>query len=186
MSSGSVEADYLVVGAGATAMAFVDTLLDESDASVVMVDRHDRPGGHWNDAYPFVRLHQPSGFYGVNSRQLGSGTKDAVGLNQGLYELASGAEVLDYFEQHVTHRSFPLFIGHDSLRDFLFEKQRHLGARYVVRSARCLHHDISSNIAARRFGCSSSIALTSRYAVLSLSFTVFGETSVSSATSLTV
>ena len=27
-----------------------------------------RPGGHWNDAYPFVRLHQPAAFYGVNSR----------------------------------------------------------------------------------------------------------------------
>jgi hypothetical protein len=107
MSSGPVETDYLVIGAGATAMAFVDTLLDESDASVVMIDRHDRPGGHWNDAYPFVRLHQPSGFYGVNSRPLGSGTKDAVGLNQGLYELASGAEVLDYFEQVMNQRFLP-------------------------------------------------------------------------------
>jgi hypothetical protein len=107
MSSSPVETDYLVIGAGATAMAFVDTLLDESDASVVMIDRHDRPGGHWNDAYPFVRLHQPSGFYGVNSRQLGSGAKDAVGFNQGLYELASGAEVLDYFEQVMNQRFLP-------------------------------------------------------------------------------
>ena len=107
MSSSPVETDYLVIGAGATAMAFVDTLLDESDASVVMVDRHDRPGGHWNDAYPFVRLHQPSGFYGVNSRRLGSGAKDAVGFNRGLYELASGAEVLDYFEQVMNQRFLP-------------------------------------------------------------------------------
>lgn len=30
-------------------MAFVDTLLDEQpDATVLMVDRLDRPGGHWN------------------------------------------------------------------------------------------------------------------------------------------
>ena len=64
-----LETDYLVVGAGATAMAFVDTLLTENaDATVVMVNRHHRPGGHWNDAYPFVRLHQPSAFYGVASR----------------------------------------------------------------------------------------------------------------------
>ncbi|MEG1042912.1 MAG: FAD/NAD(P)-binding protein, partial [Pseudomonas sp.] len=56
--------DYLVIGAGATAMAFVDTLLDESDAHVLMVDRHAQPGGHWNDTYAFVRLHQPSAFYG--------------------------------------------------------------------------------------------------------------------------
>ena len=40
----------------------------------------------------FVRLHQPSAFYGVNSRSLSSGAKDTTGLNQGMYELASGAE----------------------------------------------------------------------------------------------
>ncbi len=101
------ETDYLVVGSGAMAMAFVDTLLDESDARVVMVDRRHRPGGHWNDAYPFVRLHQPSMFYGVGSRELGSGRKDDVGLNQGLYELASGAEVVDYFEQVMNQRFLP-------------------------------------------------------------------------------
>ena len=60
-----VETDYLVVGAGATGMAFVDTLVAESDVDVVMVDRRHRPGGHWLDAYPFVRLHQPSAYYGV-------------------------------------------------------------------------------------------------------------------------
>jgi cation diffusion facilitator CzcD-associated flavoprotein CzcO len=63
-----LETDYLVVGAGATGMAFVDTLVAESDADVVMVDRRHRPGGHWLDAYPFVRLHQPSANYGVTSR----------------------------------------------------------------------------------------------------------------------
>src|SRR5262245_52072374 len=61
MSMADIEADYLVIGAAATAMAFVDTLLRETaDATVVMVDRGHHPGGHWNDAYPFVRLHQPS------------------------------------------------------------------------------------------------------------------------------
>ena len=56
-----IETDYLVIGAGAIGMAFVDTLLTDSEAQVVMVDRHHRPGGHWNEAYPFVRLHQPAG-----------------------------------------------------------------------------------------------------------------------------
>ncbi|WP_194723933.1 NAD(P)/FAD-dependent oxidoreductase [Noviherbaspirillum malthae] len=101
------ETDYLVVGAGATAMAFVDTLLSESDASVVMVDRRAQPGGHWNDAYPFVRLHQPSAFYGVNSIALGDGTTDAVGLNRGLRELASGAQVLHHFDQVMRQRFLP-------------------------------------------------------------------------------
>ncbi len=52
-----IETDYLVVGAGAAGMAFVDALIGACDADVVMVDRRHVPGGHWNDAYPFVRLH---------------------------------------------------------------------------------------------------------------------------------
>jgi hypothetical protein len=102
-----IAADYLVIGAGATAMAFVDTLLSESDADIVMVDRRYRPGGHWNDAYPFVRLHQPSAFYGVNSRELSSWSKDTIGLNAGLYGLASGSDVLSHFEQVMLERFLP-------------------------------------------------------------------------------
>jgi cation diffusion facilitator CzcD-associated flavoprotein CzcO len=90
MGTESIVTDYLVIGAGAIGMAFVDTLLTDTDANVVRVDRRHRPGGHWNDAYPFVRLHQPAGYYGVNSRELGQNVKDAVGLNQGMYGLASG------------------------------------------------------------------------------------------------
>ncbi len=91
--------DYLVKGCGAVAMAFVDTMLSETDATFTIVDRRDAPGGHWNDAYPFVRLHQPSAIYGVPSRKLGNGRKDATGFNKGLHELASGIEVADYFHQ---------------------------------------------------------------------------------------
>jgi hypothetical protein len=46
MATIPIEADYLVIGAGATAMAFVDTLLSENtDATAVMVDRQHRPAG---------------------------------------------------------------------------------------------------------------------------------------------
>jgi NAD(P)-binding Rossmann-like domain len=100
-----LETDYLVIGAGAMGMAFADVLLTETDARVVLVDRHAKPGGHWNDAYPFVRLHQPSAFYGVNSRPLGADRIDTHGWNAGLYELASGAEVLAYYDQ-VMHQQF--------------------------------------------------------------------------------
>jgi hypothetical protein len=93
-----IEVDYLIRGAGAAGMAFADSLVHESEATIAIVDRNHRPGGHWNHAYPFVRLHQPSAFYGVNSRPLGSGAKDEVGLNKGYYELASGSEVLSYFD----------------------------------------------------------------------------------------
>jgi hypothetical protein len=94
----TIEADYLVIGAGAMGLAFADTLVSESDATIVMVDRNDQPGGHWTRAYPFVRLHQPSAYYGVNSRELGSDAIDQDGFNAGYYELASGAEVCAYFD----------------------------------------------------------------------------------------
>ena len=100
-----LETDYLVIGAGAMGMAFTDVILDETDATVTLVDRANRPGGHWNVAYPFVRLHQPSAFYGVNSRPLGSDRIDTDGWNAGLYELASGAEVVAYYDQ-VMHQQF--------------------------------------------------------------------------------
>lgn len=102
-----IEADYLIIGAGAVGMAFADTLLSETQATIALVDRRHRPGGHWNDAYPYVRLHQPSAYYGVNSWPLGSGEKDAAGLNKGFYELASGLEVLSHFDQVLRRRFLP-------------------------------------------------------------------------------
>ena len=102
------QTDYLVVGAGAVGLAFADTLLTETrHARITIVDRHGLPGGHWNDAYPFVALHQPSAFYGVNSLPLGSGTRDTHGVNAGLYELASGPEVSGYFDAVMRRRLLP-------------------------------------------------------------------------------
>ena len=80
----TIEADYLVIGAGATGMAFVDTLVSETTATVAVVDRNHQPGGHWTTAYPFVRLHQPSAYYGVNSRPLGSDTDRPHRVERGL------------------------------------------------------------------------------------------------------
>lgn len=102
-----IETDYLIVGSGAMGMAFADTLLSESDADMVMVDRHAKPGGHWNVAYPFVRLHQPSSFFGVASRELSRFEKDQVGFNKGLYDLASGAEVNSYFDDVMQQTLLP-------------------------------------------------------------------------------
>jgi hypothetical protein len=85
-------------------MAFADAIVAETNATLVMVDRHHAPGGHWNDAYPFVRLHQPATYYGVNSLPLGAGGKDTAGLNRGHHELASGAEVCGYYDRVMQHR----------------------------------------------------------------------------------
>jgi hypothetical protein len=93
------EVDYLVVGSGASAMSFVDTMLAETDATFVMIDRRAVPGGHWNDSYPFVRLHQPANLYGVNSRPLGHDGIETSGLNEGFLDLASGVEITRYYHQ---------------------------------------------------------------------------------------
>lgn len=103
----TIEADYLVVGAGAMGMAFIDTLVSDTEARVVVVDRHHAPGGHWTMAYPFVRLHQPSAFYGVNSSRLGSDTVDQVGWNRGLYELATAGEICAYYDRIMRREWLP-------------------------------------------------------------------------------
>lgn len=103
----TLETDCLVIGAGAMSLAFVDTILDETDADVVIVDRYDKPGGHWRIAYDFVRLHQPSDFYGVNSRPLGSGQVETHGHNAGLLELATVEEIRDYYEKVMTETFLP-------------------------------------------------------------------------------
>ena len=103
-----IETDYLVVGAGATALSFVDTLLSQDDkAEVVFVDRHASPGGHWNDAYSFVALHQPSAAYGVEGVPLGHDRIDEHGPNKGYFELASGAEVSAYFQSVMRDHLLP-------------------------------------------------------------------------------
>ncbi len=94
----TLNADYLIIGSGAVGMAFADVLFHETDATMVIVDRHHGPGGHWNDAYPFVRLHQPSAYYGVNSRNLGSEARDTTRLNLGMCHRATGAELVSYYE----------------------------------------------------------------------------------------
>jgi hypothetical protein len=89
--------DYLVVGAGAMGMAFTDALVDHSDARVALVDRRHGAGGHWLEAYPFVRLHQSSAFYGVPSTVLGGGRLQDHGPEAGLQERASQPEIVAYY-----------------------------------------------------------------------------------------
>jgi hypothetical protein len=102
-----LEADYLVVGAGAAGMAFTDALIEDSDASVVMVDRRHSVGGHWLDAYPFVRLHQASAFYGVASTLLGQGRVQHEGPEAGLHERARAPEICSYYDRVLRERMLP-------------------------------------------------------------------------------
>src|SRR5512135_85488 len=104
MAERTLETDYLVVGCGASGMAFADALIAASDAHLVMVDRRHAPGGHWNDAYPFVRLHQPSLMYGVNSTPLGTDAVDRDGPNKGFYDRSSGTEIVAYYDRVMRDR----------------------------------------------------------------------------------
>jgi len=105
-----LETDYLVVGAGASGMAFVDSLLSHSTAEVVLVDRRHRPGGHWLDAYPFVRLHQPSANYGVNSRPLGTNRIDNAGPNAAQRWLPSGAMDPDIWIENIPYNETRAYV----------------------------------------------------------------------------
>ena len=105
MSMRSIETDYLVVGAGAMGMAFTDALIDHADVHVTLVDRRPVAGGHWQDAYPFVQLHQASVFYGVASTVLGSGAVQLRGPEAGLQERARQSEIRAYFDD-ILYRRF--------------------------------------------------------------------------------
>jgi hypothetical protein len=100
-----LETDYLVVGAGAMGMAFTDALIDHADVHVTLVDRRHTASGHWQDAYPFVQLHQASVFYGVASTVLGSGAVQLTGPEAGLQERARQAEIQAYYDD-VLYRRF--------------------------------------------------------------------------------
>lgn len=95
-----VDVDYLVVGAGAMGMAFTDALIDHAErARVALVDRRHGAGGHWLEAYPFVRLHQASALYGVASTLLGGGRVQHRGPEAGLQERATKSEICAYYER---------------------------------------------------------------------------------------
>lgn len=103
MATRSLQTDYLVVGAGAMGMAFTDALVDHADVHVTLVDRRHAAGGHWQDAYPFVQLHQASVFYGVASTVLGTGAVQQGGPEDGLQERARRAEIQGYYDD-ILHR----------------------------------------------------------------------------------
>lgn len=141
----TLEADYLVVGAGAMGMAFADALIDHSDARVVMIDRRHGVGGHWLEAYPFVRLHQSSAFYGVASTMLGGGTLQESGPEAGLQERATQPEITAYYA-----RALDRMVQSGRLE--FFPNSDHVGDRTVV-----------SRISGERFEVSESCRIVNAH-----------------------
>jgi hypothetical protein len=131
----AVEADYLVVGAGAMGMAFTDALIDHADVRVALVDRRHGPGGHWLNAYPFVRLHQASLFYGVPSTHLGGGRIQQEGPEAGLHERADQPTICAYYadvlDRMTATGKVEFFPGADHLGDGAFTSLE-TGERFEV------------------------------------------------------
>lgn len=61
VATGTDHYDLCIVGAGYAGLnaAFVASRYLPSTARVLVLDKHHQAGGMWNDAYPYVRLHQP-------------------------------------------------------------------------------------------------------------------------------
>lgn len=147
-----LEADYLVVGAGASGMAFADALTTHADVRVALVDRRHGPGGHWLDAYPFVRLHQASAFYGVASTMLGSGSVQREGPEAGLHERARAPEICAYYERVLDERLVPSgrvefhpnceYLGEGSFASRLSGERHHVGPGCRIVDARYLAPEI--------------------------------------------
>lgn len=139
----SGQTDYLVVGAGASGLAFADALVAEADVEVTLVERRPAAGGHWLDTYPFVRLHTPSAYYGVNSLALGEDRIDEHGENAGYYERATGAEVCGHFAEAAER------LGRSGRVRFLFEHE-HAGRGSGGELVRDLSTGAVEEIAVRR------------------------------------
>lgn len=94
------QVDYLIIGAGATGLAFADTLLHHSSpsTSVLMVDKNSSPGGQWVDSYGFVRLHQPSDMYGVETMKLEPSGEDCSASKEEAHR-ATRVEILEYYDR---------------------------------------------------------------------------------------
>ena len=106
-------------------MAFTDALTDHADVRVVLVDRRHGPSGHWLEAYPFVRLHQSSAFYGVASTLLGGGQLQQRGPETGLQERASQSEICAYYARMLDRMV-------DSGKVEFFANSEYVGDRTVV------------------------------------------------------
>ncbi|HET6167677.1 MAG TPA: pyridine nucleotide-disulfide oxidoreductase [Marmoricola sp.] len=125
MTTWTVDADYLVVGAGAMGMAFTDALIDHADVRVALVDRRHGASGHWLEAYPFVRLHQASAFYGVPSTLLGGGQLQQRGPEAGLQERSTQSEICTYYARMLERMT-------ESGKVEFFPNSEYVGDRTVV------------------------------------------------------
>ena len=94
-------------------------------------------------AYPFVRLHSPSAYYGVSSLPLGEDRIDHVGENAGFYERATGDDVCDYFARAAERLT-------SSGRVRILTKHEHTGQTAEGEGVRDLSTGVLHDVAVRR------------------------------------
>lgn len=65
----AMDCDVCILGAGIGGLnaAFVAAGHLSRGQKVILIDRHDRAGGMWHEAYPYVRLHQPHPLFTVGN-----------------------------------------------------------------------------------------------------------------------
>lgn len=108
---GVIRADICIIGAGIAGLnaLYVASRYLRPDQSIVLVDRHERPGGMWVETYDYVHLHQPHQFFTAGDLPWTSGLPPE--------HLASKGEVLEHLSQCVAEvgRRVRLtqLLGHD-------------------------------------------------------------------------
>ncbi len=79
--------DLVIIRAGIAGLnaLFGATQTLPANASILLVDVRDAPGGMWNTVYDYVRLHQPNPFFTMGA--------EPWGLDKSPHYLAGGNEV---------------------------------------------------------------------------------------------
>jgi hypothetical protein len=57
--------DYLIIGSGISSLVFSSIILRKTNARIIIIDRYDRPGGAWNDAYGYAQLEYEPADFGI-------------------------------------------------------------------------------------------------------------------------
>ena len=104
----ALQTDYLVIGAGATGLAFADTPAGAQRCAHHL--RRPPRAARWALERRLPFRHAAPAF-GLLWRELrcrwAAGRKDTLGPNAGLYEQATGAEVCSYFQQVMQRQLLP-------------------------------------------------------------------------------
>ena len=99
-----ITVDYIVVGAGASGIAFADTIVGNSDFSVAIVDVNSAPGGHWHSAHDYHQLDLPAARAGMNGLPFSDLCRADPGRHDNAPAHIQTSQVLDYYDRAMTDR----------------------------------------------------------------------------------